>query len=33
VRLADLAAVREQLAWRGLLSAEAFDASVRKVSA
>jgi hypothetical protein len=33
VSLADLASVRKQLAWRGLLSEEAFDASLCKVSA
>jgi hypothetical protein len=33
VSLADLASVRKQLAWRGLLSEEAFDASLRKASA
>ena len=33
VSLADLANVRKQLAWRGLLSEEAFDASVCKASA
>jgi hypothetical protein len=29
----DLASVRKQLAWRGLLSEEAFDASLSKASA
>jgi hypothetical protein len=33
VSLADLVSVRKQLAWRGLLSEEAFDASLCKVSA
>jgi hypothetical protein len=33
VSLADLVSVRKQLAWRGLLSEEAFDASVCKASA
>jgi hypothetical protein len=33
VSLADLPAVREQLAWRGLLSEEAFDALRSKASA
>jgi hypothetical protein len=33
VSLADLASVRKQLAWRGLLSEQAFDASLCKVSA
>jgi len=33
VSLADLVSVRNQLAWRGLLSEEAFDASLRKASA
>lgn len=33
VSLADLVSVRKQLAWRGLLSEETFDASVSKVSA
>ena len=33
VSLADLASVRKQLAWRGLLSEEAFDASLCKASA
>jgi hypothetical protein len=31
--LADLVTVRKQLAWRGLLSEEAFEASLSKVSA
>jgi hypothetical protein len=30
---ADVAGVRSQLDWRGLLSEEAFDAALRKVSA
>ena len=33
VSLADVASVRKQHAWRGLLSEEAFDASLCKVSA
>lgn len=33
VSLADLVSVRKQLAWRGLLSEEAFDASLCKASA
>jgi hypothetical protein len=33
VSLADLTSVRKQLAWRGLLSEEAFDASLCKASA
>jgi len=33
VSLADLISVRKQLAWRGLLSEEAFDANLSKVSA
>jgi hypothetical protein len=33
VTLADLASVRNQLAWRGLLTEDAFDASLSKVSA
>jgi hypothetical protein len=33
VSVADLVSVRKQLAWRGLLSEEAFDASLCKVSA
>ena len=33
VSLADLVSVRKQLAWRGLLSEEAFDASLSKASA
>jgi hypothetical protein len=33
VSLADLVTVRKQLAWRGLLSEEAFDASMCKASA
>jgi hypothetical protein len=33
VSLADLVTVHKQLDWRGILSAEAFDASLRKVSA
>lgn len=33
VSLADLVSVRQQLAWRGLLSEEGFDASVCKASA
>jgi hypothetical protein len=33
VSRADLVSVRKQLAWRGLLSEEAFDASLGKVSA
>lgn len=33
VSLADLESVRKQLAWRGLLSEEAFDACVCKASA
>jgi hypothetical protein len=33
VSLADLYCVRKQLAWRGLLSEEAFDASLCKASA
>jgi hypothetical protein len=33
VSLADLVTVRQQLDWRGLLSAEAFDAALRKASA
>jgi hypothetical protein len=33
VSLADLMSVRKQLAWRGLLSEEAFDASLCKASA
>ena len=32
VSLADLVSVRKQLAWRGLLSEEAFDASLCKAS-
>ncbi len=33
VSLADVVSVRQQLAWRGLLSEEAFDASLSKASA
>lgn len=33
VSWADLVTVRKQLAWRGLLTEEAFDASLNKVSA
>jgi hypothetical protein len=33
VSLADLVSVRKQLAWRGLLSEEAFDATLCKASA
>jgi hypothetical protein len=33
VSQADLVSVRKQLAWRGLLSEEAFDASLSKASA
>jgi hypothetical protein len=33
VSMADLVTVRRQLDWRGLLSEEAFDAALRKVSA
>jgi hypothetical protein len=33
VSLADLQSVRKQLAWRGLLSEEAFDTSLSKMSA
>ena len=33
VSLADLVTVRKQLDWRGLLSEEAFEASLAKVSA
>ena len=33
VSMADLVSVRKQLAWRGLLSEEAFDASVCRASA
>jgi hypothetical protein len=33
VSLADLLSVRKQLAWRGLLTEEAFDASLYKASA
>ena len=33
VSLADLVTVRKQLAWRGLLSEETFDASLSKASA
>src|SRR4051794_23166793 len=33
VSMMDLAGVRSQLDWRGLLSREAFDAALRKVSA
>jgi hypothetical protein len=33
VSLADLVSVRKQLAWRGLLSEEAFDTSLCKASA
>jgi hypothetical protein len=33
VSMADLVTVRKQLAWRGLLTEEAFDAAVRKASA
>jgi hypothetical protein len=33
VSLADLVSVRNQLAWRGLLSEDAFEASLRRASA
>jgi len=33
VTMADLVTIRNQLAWRGLLSEEAFDACLRKASA
>ncbi len=33
VSMADLVSARKQLAWRGLLSEEAFDASVSRASA
>jgi len=33
VSMADLITVRKQLDWRGLLSEEAFDAALRRVSA